>query len=93
MKEMTSASLESAVTAFKPEEMPEVIGQAQAQQERNTRIERRVQNRDKAVWGDYLSARSEDIADVTHEIEVVEADGKLIERTRIAYTLERELTR
>lgn len=93
MPEVTTASLESAVTAFKAEEMPEVIGQAQAHHERTTRIEQRVLNRDKAVWGDYLSARSEEIEDVTHNVEVVVENGKLIERTTIAYTLERELGR
>ena len=60
---------------------------------RTERIEQRVLNRDKAVWGEYLTARSEDIADVTHNVDVVVEDGKLIERTTLTYTLERELGR
>ena len=93
MKETTTASLESAVTAFKPEEIPELIGALSERQKRMERIEKRVLNRDKAVWGDYLSARSEEIEDVTHNVEVLVENGKLIERTTIAYTLERELGR
>ena len=91
MPDVTTASLESAVTVFKAEEVPEVIGQAQAHQERTKRIEKRVMNRDKAVWGEYLSARGEDIADVTHDVDVVVEGGKLIERTTLTYTLEREV--
>lgn len=93
MKETNSASLESAVTCFKPEEVPEVIGETEAHQARVARISARVDNRDKSVWGEYLSARSEEIEDVTHNVEVVVEGSKLIERTTIAYTLERELGR
>lgn len=93
MPEQTTASLESAVTAFKAEEIPELIGALDEHMERNNRIERRVLNRDKAVWGDYLSARSEEIENVTHQVDVVVENGKLIERTVIQYTLERELGR
>lgn len=93
MPDVTTASLESAVTAFKDEEVSEVIGKSDEHQKREKRIEKRVLNRDKAVWGDYLSARSEEIEDVTHNVEVVVENGKLIERTVIAYTLERELGR
>lgn len=91
MPDVTTASLESAVTAFKDEEVSEVIGKLDEHQKREKRIEKRVLNRDKAVWGDYLSARSEEIEDVTHNVEVLVENGKLIERTTIAYTLEREL--
>ena len=96
MPDVTTASLESAVTAFKEEEKPDLIGMLHDKMEhiaRAERIEQRVFNRDKAVWGDYLSARSEEIEDVTHNVEVVIENGKLIERTTIAYTLERELGR
>ena len=93
MPDVTTASLESAVTAFKAEEVSEVIGKLDERMEREKRIEQRVLNRDKAVWGDYLSARSEEIEDVTHNVEVLVENGKLIERTTIAYTLERELGR
>lgn len=93
MPEVTTASLESAVTAFKAEEVSEVIGKLDERQKRDKRIEKRVLNRDKAVWGDYLSARSEEIEDVTHNVEVVVENGKLIERTTISYTLERELSK
>lgn len=93
MPDVTTASLESAVTAFKAEEVSEVIGKLDEHKKRDKRIEKRVLNRDKAVWGDYLSARSEEIEDVTHNVEVLVEDGKLIERTTIAYTLERELGR
>ena len=87
MKATTTADLESAVTAFKPEEVPEVIGAHYEHRKQSTR----VINRDKDVWGEYLSARSEDIADVTHETEIVKEGGKLIERTTLSYTLERKL--
>lgn len=96
MPKTTTASLESAVTAFKEEERPDLIGMLHDKMEhiaRAERIEKRVLNRDKSVWGEYLSARSEEIEDVTHNVEVVVEDGKLIERTTIAYTLERELGR
>lgn len=96
MPDVTTASLESAVTAFKEEEKPDLIGMLHDKMEhiaRAERIEKRVLNRDKAVWGDYLSARSEEIEDVTHNVEVLVENGKLIERTTIAYTLERELGR
>ena len=96
MKETTTAGLESAVTAFKEEEKPDLIGMLHDKMEhiaRTERIEQRVLNRDKAVWGEYLTARSEDIEDVTHNVEVLVENGKLIERTTIAYTLERELGR
>lgn len=93
MPDVTTASLESAVTAFKDEEVSEVIGKLDEHQKREKRIEKRVLNRDKAVWGDYLSARSEEIEDVTHNVEVLVENGKLIERTTIAYTLERELSK
>lgn len=89
MKQTTTASLESAVTAFKPEEQSELIGAPYEHKKPSTR----VINRDKDVWGEYLSARSQEIHDVTHDVEVVVEDGKLIERTTIAYTLERELGR
>ena len=92
MKETTTASLESAVTAFKPEEVSELIGEVQKHIE-HKKPSTRVINRDKDVWGEYLSARSQEIHDVTHDVEVVVEDGKLIERTVIAYTLERELGR
>lgn len=91
MPDVTTASLESAVTAFKPEEVPEVIGALGEHQKRMERIEKRVLNRDKAVWGEYLTARSEDIADVTHNVDVLVEGGKLIERTTLTYTLEREV--
>ena len=91
MPDVTTASLESAVTAFKAEEVSEVIGKLDERMAREKRIEQRVLNRDKGVWGDYLSARSEEIEDVTHNVEVLVENGKLIERTTIAYTLEREL--
>lgn len=96
MPDVTTASLESAVTAFKEEEKPDLIGMLHEKMEhiaRAERIEKRVLNRDKAVWGDYLSARSEEIEDVTHNVEVLVENGKLIERTTIAYTLERELSK
>ncbi|WP_214795202.1 MULTISPECIES: helix-turn-helix transcriptional regulator [unclassified Exiguobacterium] len=86
----TTASLESAVTAFKPEEVPEVIGTVQKHIE-HKKPSTRVINRDKDVWAEYLTARSQEIHDVTHDVEVVVEDGKLIERTVIQYTLEREL--
>lgn len=92
VKETTTASLESAVTAFKPEEVSEVIGAVQKHIE-HKKPSTRVINRDKDVWGEYLSARSQEINDVAHDVEVVVEDGKLIERTVIAYTLERELTK
>lgn len=92
VKEMTTASLESAVTAFKPEEVSELIGEVQKHIE-HKKPSTRVINRDKDVWGEYLSARSQEIHDVAHDVEVVVEDGKLIERTVIAYTLERELGR
>ena len=82
-------ALEAVVTALKPEEMPELIGAHYEHKKPSTR----VINRDKDVWGEYLSARSEDIADVTHETEIVKEGGKLIERTTLSYTLERELGR
>ena len=96
MPDVTTASLESAVTAFKEEEKPDLIGMLHDKMEhiaRTERIEQRVLNRDKAVWGEYLTARSEDIADVSHGVEVVVENGKLIERTVIQYTLERELAK
>lgn len=93
MPDVTTASLESAVTAFKPEEIPELIGALDERVAREKRIEQRVLNRDKGVWAEYLTARSEEIEDVTHNVEVVVENGKLIERTTIAYTLERELGR
>lgn len=93
MKETTSASLESAVTAFKPEEIPELIGALDEQQKRMERIEKRVLNRDKGVWAEYLTARSEEIENVTHDTDLVTENGKLIERTTLTYTLERELGR
>lgn len=89
MKQTTTASLESAVTAFKAEEVSELIGAPHEHKKPSTR----VINRDKDVWGEYLSARSQEIHDVAHDVEVVVEDGKLIERTTIAYTLERELGR
>lgn len=92
VKETTTASLESAVTAFKPEEVSEVIGAVQKHIE-HKKPSTRIINRDKGVWGEYLSARSQEIHDVSHDVEVVVEDGKLIERTTIAYTLERELTK
>ena len=92
VKETTTASLESAVTAFKPEEVSELIGEVQKHIE-HKKPSTRVINRDKDVWGEYLSARSQEIHDVAHDVEVVVEDGKLIERTTIAYTLERELKR
>ena len=93
MKETTSASLESAVTAFKPEEIPELIGTIDEHVAREKRIEQRVLNRDKGVWAEYLTARSEEIENVTHDTELVTENGKLIERTTLTYTLERELGR
>lgn len=92
VKETTTASLESAVTAFKAEEVSELIGTVQKHIE-HKKPSTRVINRDKDVWGEYLSARSQEIHDVTHDVEVVVEDGKLIERTTIQYTLERELTK
>lgn len=92
VKETTTASLESAVTAFKPEEVSELIGTVQKHIE-HKKPSTRVINRDKDVWGEYLSARSQEIHDVAHDVEVVVEDGKLIERTTIQYTLERELGR
>lgn len=92
VKETTTASLESAVTAFKPEEVSELIGTVQKHIE-HKKPSTRVINRDKDVWGEYLSARSQEIHDVSHDVEVVMEDGKLIERTTIQYTLERELTK
>ena len=92
VKETTTASLESAVTAFKPEEVSEVIGAVQKHIEQK-KPPTRIINRDKDVWGEYLSARSQEIHDVSHDVEVVVENGKLIERTVIAYTLERELGR
>lgn len=96
MKETTSAGLESAVTAFKEEEKPDLIGMLHDKMEhiaRAERIEKRVLNRDKAVWGEYLTARSEEIENVTHDTDLVTENGKLIERTTLTYTLERELGR
>lgn len=90
MKQTTTASLESAVTAFKPEEVSEVIGAVQKHIE-HKKPPTRVINRDKDVWAEYLTARSQEIHDVAHDVEVVVEDGKLIERTVIQYTLEREL--
>lgn len=92
VKETTTASLESAVTAFKPEEVTELIGTVQKHID-HKKPPTRVINRDKDVWAEYLTARSQEIHDVTHDVEVVVEDGKLIERTTIAYTLERELTK
>ncbi len=92
LKETTTASLESAVTAFKPEEVSEVIGTVQKHIE-HKKPSTRVINRDKDVWAEYLTARSQEIHDVAHTVDVVNEDGKLIERTTIAYTLERELGR
>lgn len=92
VKETTTANLESAATAIKPEEVSELIGTVQKHIE-HKKPPTRVINRDKDVWGEYLSARSQEIHDVTHDVEVVVEDGKLIERTTIAYTLERELTK
>ncbi|QPI66399.1 hypothetical protein IR194_07860 [Exiguobacterium sp. PBE] len=92
VKETTTASLESAVTAFKPEEVTELIGEVQKHIE-HKKPPTRVVNRDKDVWAEYLTARSQEIHDVAHDVEVVVEDGKLIERTVIAYTLERELTK
>lgn len=92
VKETTTASLESAVTAFKPEEVTELIGEVQKHIE-HKKPSIRVINRDKDVWAEYLTARSQEIHDVAHDVEVVVEDGKLIERTVIAYTLERELTK
>ena len=92
VKETTTASLESAVTAFKPEEVSEVIGTVQKHIE-HKKPSTRVINRDKDVWAEYLTARSQEIHDVAHDVEVVVENGKLIERTTIAYTLERELTK
>lgn len=81
---------ETAVTALKPEEVSELIGTVQKHIE-HKKPSTRVINRDKDVWAEYLTARSQEIHDVTHDVEVVMEDGKLIERTTIAYTLEREL--
>ena len=89
MKQTTTASLESAVTAFKAEEAPELIGTPHEHKKPSTRII----NRDKDVWAEYLTARSEEIHDVAHTVDVVLEDGKLIERTVLSYTLEREVTR
>ena len=89
MKETTTASLESAVTAFKAEGVSELIGAPHEHKKPSTRII----NRDKDVWAEYLTARSEEIHDVTHQVDVVLEDGKLIERTVLSYTLEREVTR
>ena len=89
VKETTTASLESAVTAFKAEEVPELIGAPHEHKKPSTRII----NRDKDVWAEYLTARSEEIHDVAHTVDVVLEDGKLIERTVLSYTLEREVTR
>lgn len=96
MPEVTTASLESAVTAFKEEEKPDLIGMLHDKMEhiaRAERIEKRVLNRDKGVWAEYLTARSEEIANVTHDTDLVTENGKLIERTTLTYTLERELGR
>lgn len=92
VKETTTANLESAVTAFKAEEVSELIGTVQKHIE-HKKPSTRIINRDKDVWGEYLSARSQEIHDVAHDVEVLVEDGKLIERTVIAYTLERELGR
>ena len=92
VKETTTADLESAVTAFKPEEVSEVIGAVQKHIERK-KPATRIINRDKDVWAEYLTARSEEIHDVAHTVDVVLEDGKLIERTVLSYTLEREVTR
>ena len=92
VKETTTASLESAVTAFKPEEVSEVIGAVQKHIE-HKKPSTRIINRDKDVWAEYLTARSEEIHDVAHTVDVVLEDGKLIERTVLSYTLEREVTR
>ena len=89
VKETTTANLESAVTAFKPEEVSEVIGAPHEHKKPSARII----NRDKDVWAEYLTARSEEIHDVAHTVDVVLEDGKLIERTVLSYTLEREVTR
>lgn len=89
-KETTTANLESVVTAFKAEEVPELIGAPHEHKKPSTRII----NRDKDVWAEYLTARSEEIHDVAHTVEVeMMEDGKLIERTVLSYTLEREVTR
>lgn len=93
MPEVTTASLESAVTAFKDEEVSEVIGKLDEHQKREKRIEKRVLNRDKGVWAEYLTARSEEIENVTHDTDLVTENGKLIERTTLTYTLERELSK
>ena len=92
VKETTTASLESAVTAFKAEEVSEVIGAVQKHIE-HKKPSTRIINRDKDVWAEYLTARSEEIHDVAHTVDVVLEDGKLIERTVLSYTLEREVTR
>ncbi|MDA5561978.1 hypothetical protein PJK55_14660 [Exiguobacterium sp. MMG028] len=80
---------EAATTILKPEEQPELIGAPHEHKKPSTRII----NRDKDVWAEYLTAHSQEIHDVAHDVEVVVEDGKLIERTTIAYTLERELTK
>ena len=92
VKQTTTANLESAVTAFKPEEVSEVIGAVQKHIE-HKKPSTRIINRDKDVWAEYLTARSEEIHDVAHTVDVVLEDGKLIERTVLSYTLEREVTR
>lgn len=92
VKQTTTASLESAVTAFKPEEVSELIGEVQKHIE-HKKPSTRVINRDKDVWAEYLTARSQEIHDVAHDVEVVVEDGKMIERTTIQYTLERELAK
>ena len=92
VKETTTASLESAVTAFKAEEVSELIGEVQKHIE-HKKPSPRIINRDKDVWAEYLTARSEEIHDVAHTVDVVLEEGKLIERTVLSYTLEREVTR
>lgn len=92
VKETTTASLESAVTAFKAEEVSELIGSVQKHIE-HKKPSTRIINRDKDVWAEYLTARSEEIHDVAHTVDVVLEEGKLIERTVLSYTLEREVTR
>lgn len=76
---------------IKPEEQPELIGLVETKQQRDERILQKVLNRDKLVWGEYLTERRGDIEDVTHHTKRVHENGKVIERTIISFTLDVEV--
>lgn len=76
---------------IKPKEQPELIGLVETKQQRDERILQKVLNRDKLVWGEYLTERRGDIEDVTHHTKRVHENGKVIDRTIIIFTLDVEV--